>query len=76
MSRLLPPIPVTPPSISSLSTLLFPRQGPYVFGLDPVWSMADNRLNFVNPMKMKASVIMGISQMLFGVLLSLLNYMC
>ncbi|KAI1727422.1 v-type ATPase subunit family domain-containing protein [Ditylenchus destructor] len=48
--------------------------GPYVFGLDPIWNLALNRLNFLNPMKMKSSIIIGICHMSFGVFLSLLNY--
>ncbi|CAJ0581310.1 unnamed protein product, partial [Mesorhabditis spiculigera] len=49
-------------------------EGPYPFGLDPVWNLAKNRLNFLNPMKMKMSICIGISQMFFGVVLSLLNH--
>jgi V-type H+-transporting ATPase subunit a len=49
--------------------------GPYPIGMDPAWNLAEtNKLNFLNSMKMKASVIIGISQMVFGVILSYHNY--
>ncbi|CAJ0579597.1 unnamed protein product, partial [Mesorhabditis spiculigera] len=48
--------------------------GPYPFGLDPIWNIAENKLNFMNSMKMKLSVIIGICQMTFGVVLSYQNY--
>ncbi|KAI1708116.1 v-type ATPase subunit family domain-containing protein [Ditylenchus destructor] len=50
------------------------ESGPYQFGVDPIWNLAVNRLNFLNSMKMKSSIIIGISQMTFGVILSLFNY--
>jgi len=45
----------------------------YVFGLDPMWHVASNELLFFNSFKMKLSVILGIIQMCFGVVLKGIN---
>ncbi|NXL51122.1 VPP3 ATPase, partial [Podilymbus podiceps] len=49
-------------------------QGPYPFGIDPIWSLATNHLNFLNSFKMKMSVVLGIVHMGFGVLLGIFNH--
>uniref|UniRef100_U3FYS1 V-type proton ATPase subunit a n=1 Tax=Micrurus fulvius TaxID=8637 RepID=U3FYS1_MICFL len=49
--------------------------GPYPFGIDPIWSLAGNRLSFLNSFKMKMSVIIGMVHMVFGIALGGFNYM-
>lgn len=45
----------------------------YKFGLDPVWLASNSSLNFMNSYKMKLSVIIGVTHMLFGVLMKGVN---
>ena len=47
---------------------------PYAIGLDPIWAMAENNILFTDSMKMKMSVIFGVAQMMFGIILSVCNY--
>jgi V-type H+-transporting ATPase subunit a len=45
----------------------------YPVGLDPAWFVAKNELNYVNSLKMKISVILGVLQMSLGVFMKALN---
>ena len=47
---------------------------PYVFGVDSNWAETENKLEFMNGLKMKMAVILGVCQMLFGLLLQLFNH--
>lgn len=48
--------------------------GVYYFGVDPVWAISDQQLSFTNSLKMKLSVIVGITQMTFGLFIKLSNH--
>jgi V-type H+-transporting ATPase subunit a len=45
----------------------------YPVGLDPVWYMSTNELAFLNSLKMKLSVILGVLQMSLGICMKAFN---
>lgn len=49
------------------------QNSPYPWGMDPAWKWAGNGLQYVNSLKMKMSVILGVAQMLFGITLKATN---
>ena len=50
-------------------------QVPYPMGLDPAWMIAENKIIFLNSYKMKLSIIFGVVHMIFGVCMSVVNFM-
>eukprot|EP01022_Parablepharisma_sp_SALTPOND_P020336 TRINITY_DN367_c0_g1_i1.p2 TRINITY_DN367_c0_g1~~TRINITY_DN367_c0_g1_i1.p2 ORF type:complete len:503 (-),score=58.95 TRINITY_DN367_c0_g1_i1:5245-6753(-) len=55
---------------------VFDRSDPscvYPIGFDPMWYAASNELQFINSFKMKISVIVGVAQMLIGIILKGMN---
>ena len=45
----------------------------YPFGMDPAWRIAENELLMFNSLKMKMAIILGISQMMLGLVLKVMN---
>ncbi|TNJ28096.1 putative Vacuolar H+-transporting ATPase subunit a [Giardia muris] len=45
----------------------------YPFGINWLWRFSDNSMVFTNSYKMKMAVIIGVTQMLFGLVLKLIN---
>ncbi|XP_065865690.1 V-type proton ATPase subunit a1 [Euphorbia lathyris] len=48
-------------------------QDPYPFGVDPSWRGSRTELPFLNSLKMKMSILIGVAQMNAGILLSYFN---
>jgi len=45
----------------------------YPVGVDPAWNGVPNSLNYYNSLKMKLSIVLGVTQMCLGICMSLLN---
>jgi V-type H+-transporting ATPase subunit a len=46
----------------------------YPYGVDPIWQLGTNKIIFLNSFKMKLSIIFGVLHMIFGVVMSTINY--
>eukprot|EP00760_Papus_ankaliazontas_P036530 PhM_4_TR8339/c3_g1_i1/m.73329/K02154/ATPeV0A, ATP6N; V-type H+-transporting ATPase subunit a len=46
-----------------------------VFGIDGAWAETENKLEFYNSVKMKCAIIIGVIQMMAGLVLSLMNHL-
>ena len=46
---------------------------PYPFGVDPSWRGSRSELPFLNSLKMKMSILLGVAQMNLGIILSYFN---
>jgi V-type H+-transporting ATPase subunit a len=42
-------------------------------GIDSIWTVSDNKMQFTNSLKMKLAVIIGVIHMLLGLGIRLLN---
>ncbi|KAI0035016.1 V-type ATPase, V0 complex, 116kDa subunit family [Vararia minispora EC-137] len=47
----------------------------YPFGLDPAWHGADNALVFLNSLKMKMAIVIGVAHMTFALCLQIWNHL-
>jgi V-type H+-transporting ATPase subunit a len=45
----------------------------YPFGIDSIWKVAENQMQFTNSLKMKIAVIIGVTHMMLGLLVRFLN---
>jgi V-type H+-transporting ATPase subunit a len=58
---------------TDIYTLINHEGKPYPFGLDPAWRWSGQNIQFTNSLKMKMSIILGVSQMTLGVILKAVN---
>lgn len=61
------------PTSNSTEAVLINPSRTYEFGVDPAWKTASNSLLYYNSLKMKMSIIMGVTQMTLGIIISFLN---
>lgn len=52
---------------------LIKYQDAYPFGVDPSWRGSRSELPFLNSLKMKMSILLGVTQMNLGIILSYFN---
>ncbi|KAI3379440.1 hypothetical protein SNEBB_003701 [Seison nebaliae] len=69
-----PLIQLDPAPISSANATMYSGAS-YAFGIDPLWQLSTNKILFTNSLKMKLSIIFGVTHMVFGLMLSLLNHL-
>eukprot|EP00879_Flechtneria_rotunda_P014171 GHRR01014808.1.p1 GENE.GHRR01014808.1~~GHRR01014808.1.p1 ORF type:complete len:648 (+),score=178.01 GHRR01014808.1:407-2350(+) len=50
-----------------------PGINPYPFGVDPAWHGTKSELPYLNSVKMKMSILLGVSHMNLGIMMSLFN---
>ncbi|KAK8502505.1 hypothetical protein V6N12_005491 [Hibiscus sabdariffa] len=55
------------------SSGLIKFRDPYPFGVDPSWRGSRSELPFLNSLKMKMSILLGVAQMNLGIILSYFN---
>jgi V-type H+-transporting ATPase subunit a len=53
--------------------VMFPERDHYPWGVDPEWYGKKNELVFLNSLKMKLAIVLGVTQMCFGICLGLFN---
>ncbi|XXG54968.1 hypothetical protein AAC387_Pa03g2721 [Persea americana] len=62
-----------PTCSDSHTTGLIKYREPYQFGVDPSWRGSRSELPFLNSLKMKMSILLGVTQMNLGIILSYFN---
>ncbi|KAI3381754.1 hypothetical protein SNEBB_001889 [Seison nebaliae] len=70
------PWPVTKPLPITNETYPPPMFAGYpcATGIDPMWQLSMNKILYTNSLKMKISIILGVTHMVLGVFLSLMNH--